>query len=154
MSTIVSKSRTYFRYFHHLRAEQGFSVIRSDFFLIRVELPPEIKSERVSSVGPWSSREEQFQKAGSVPVACLYCFIPGKLRPESHRQTLHGVSEQLAEGNSLGSAPRDQFHRHLGEVRLSECMFPDAVSEDTPHCSRMALSDIAVPFVFFFAHKG
>ena len=52
----------------------------------------------------------------------------------------------MAELHSLGSASRDHFHRHLGEVRLPECILPDAVSEDTPSCSRMAHSDVATPF--------
>ena len=71
-----------------------------------------------------------------MPVAFLFCFIPGKLRPESERQTLHRVSDRVAELRSLGSASRDHVHRHLGEVRLPEYILPDAVSEDTPSCSR------------------
>ena len=53
----------------------------------------------------------------------------------------------MAELHSLGTS-RDYFHRHLGEVRLPECILSDAVSEDTPSCSRMAHSDVATPFKF------
>ena len=51
---------------------------------------------------------------------------------------------------TLSVPPPGTTHPHLGEVRLPECLLPDAVSEDTPSssCSRMAHSDVAMPFEF------
>ena len=52
-------------------------------FLLCVELLPEIRGDRVSSVSAWSSREEQFQKAGFVPVAYSR-QITSSVRAELH----------------------------------------------------------------------
>ena len=94
------------RYVHHLRAEQDLQGRQAAI-------------ERVSTVSTWNSRDEPFQKTGSVPVVFLSCFIPGKLRP---MRAFHRVGGRVAESRSLGSATQDHFHRHHGEVRLPECI--------------------------------